>query len=113
MTASEAAANCGAQYYLPYGEDKLTPQLFYKWIWNRCSDGTTHVSLQYRTFAELWHNSMERNPRQFAAERLIAIPGADMRVKREPTAGRGPDLTEAEIQELMTGKNSKQESCHV
>ncbi len=103
MTAQEAALRFGAQLYSPWPGDPTgqTPQMFYKWIATRFNDGTVGVWLRYLTFADLWHGTAERNPKQYAADSLTPIPGVDQSIHHINLTSGLPHPTKEEIQQAF------------
>lgn len=64
----------GAQYYLPMKDDPTVACLYYRIHPVQLNDGTTYMSLQYRSFAGLWMISNENpNYETYVKERLIKL----------------------------------------
>ncbi len=67
------AKNSGAQFYLPMNDGK-TPSLYYRFAPIKYNDGTTEDRLQYfSTCGGGWMGSMEKNPEEFAKNKLVKI----------------------------------------
>lgn len=100
MTAAQAAKDFGAQFYLPYIDDKETPTLFYRRAYQVFNDGSVAVRLQQLTFASLWHFSGEKDQRKFLAERLVPIDDAPQETARS-CGSPETTLTEAELRDML------------
>ena len=74
MTAEFAAANYGAQMYLPKGDDPDTAMLFYRWRTEILNTGEPRTRLEYLSHCNLWQGSFDRDCDALVAK-LVQIPG--------------------------------------